>query len=136
MLFRFKRNCRPVSEIRSRIGWWNRFKERHPEVVFRCPESLSKGRRNLSEMVMRQWFSDIRSYLSEKDMLHILQDPSRLFNFDETSTSLSPKTGRVLGIKGTKNCFQTTSNAEKKCITVFSTVGKNYICTFYNQIQY
>ena len=110
----------------SHEKWWRGFKSRHPEVIFRTPENLSKARKNLSEAVIRQWYSDVYSYLADRDMSDILKDETRLFNFDETSIILSAKTGKVLGVSGIKHCFQETSSNEKQCITVLSTIGKTF----------
>ena len=111
----------------SHEKWWRGFKTRYPKVIYRNPESLSDARMNLSETVIRQWFSDIKAYLSEKEMQDILEDPKRCFNFDETNVLMTPKSGKVLGISGIKHCYEAASGKEKQGITVFSIVGKFFL---------
>lgn len=56
-----------------------------------------------------------------------MEDPSRIFNGDETSFSLSPKTGNVLAPKGWKNLYTVKAGNEKETITVlflFSAAGQ------------
>lgn len=108
----------------SHLKWWRGFTTRHPEIIFRTPENLKKARRNLSETIIRQWFSDVKSYLIEKNLEAILNIPARMFNFDETSILLNAKCGKVVAISGLKHCFQEVQNKEKECITIVSTVGK------------
>ena len=87
------------------LGWWTGFKGRFPSIVYRTPETLGAARKNLSEILIKQWFSDVVSYFSNNRISDILKDPSRLFNLDETGFRICPIFGRVLCIKGQKNCF-------------------------------
>ena len=102
--------------------WWRNFKLRYPKIVYRTPESLSTSRKNLSERIIRQWYSDTHSYLANQDLLDILKDDVRVFNLDEMGVGLSPKLGKVLGIKGDKYCFEDRSKFEKTQITVLSVI--------------
>ena len=56
--------------------------------------------------------------MEPRGLLPILNNASRIFNFDETSFLLGPKLNRVLGIKGERHCFQEQANNEKDCLTV------------------
>ena len=103
--------------------WWRGFRERRPEIVFRTIESLGKARKNLSERLIRQWYSDVKTYLTEMLLGGILLDPKRCFNFDETGIVLSAGYAKVLGIRGVKHCFEEKKAKEKQNITVLSTVG-------------
>ena len=109
----------PTTEL---IGWYKGFRSRHQDVVIRTPETLTRARRNLSVGIIRQWFSDIKSYLSDHNMIDILEDDTRIFNIDEIGFPLDPGTGKVLCTKGVKNCFVEQSNSHKTSITMLCMV--------------
>lgn len=76
---------------------------------------------------MNSWFTELENYLKEIDQEAILLDPTRIYNGDETSFCLCPKTGRVLAPKGYRNVYQINAGNEKETITVlliFSADGK------------
>ena len=60
-------------------GWYKGFRARHPNIVVRTPENLTRSRKNLSVAMIKQWFSDVRSYLNNHDLSEVLKDPSRVF---------------------------------------------------------
>ncbi|XP_065680543.1 uncharacterized protein LOC101240224 [Hydra vulgaris] len=97
--------------------WYKLFLSRHPNIVARMTESLSANRRNVSQAVIQQWFADIRSYLSEHDLLEILQEPQRNYNIDESGFQFLPKVSKVLAAMGSKNVPYATSSKEKERIT-------------------
>ncbi|XP_047131150.1 uncharacterized protein LOC124810391 [Hydra vulgaris] len=103
--------------------WYKLFLSRHPNIVARMTESLSANRRNVSQAVIQQWFADIRSYLSEHDLLEIFQEPQRNYNIDESGFQFSPKVSKVLAAKGSKNVPYATSSKEKERIAVLANVG-------------
>ncbi|CAL4130810.1 unnamed protein product, partial [Meganyctiphanes norvegica] len=103
-------------------GWYKGFRKRHPNLVIRTPETLTWERRNLSVVMIKQWFSDVKSYLNDNGLSDILEDPTRIFNLDEAGFALDSGTGEVICIKGNKNCFVEQSNAYKINITILSTV--------------
>ena len=58
----------------------------------------------------------------------MMEDPSRVFNADETCIRLCPDTGKVLGIKGWKNIYEVAPGPEKSTLTflgTFSASGVN-----------
>ena len=63
-------------------------------------------RLNLSKEVILQWFSKIRTYFADKELNHVLQDPTRIFNIDESGFPLAKKNKSVLAKRGIKNCFE------------------------------
>ena len=62
-----------------------------------------------------------KSYLEKENVLDILSEPSRLYNWDETGVQLCPKTEKLLGAKKQKNLYYISPGKEKECITVFCT---------------
>ncbi|XP_068229518.1 tigger transposable element-derived protein 1-like [Palaemon carinicauda] len=102
--------------------WWQLFRQRHPTVTYRTPETLTTSRKSISKQVILQWFADTQSFFVEEGMTEALHDPSRNFNIDESGFSLSPKQGRVLAIKGEKHVFEESSAQHKTNITVLANV--------------
>lgn len=81
-------------------AWYKSFRQRHPKVVKREPEGVSAASLKVSETDIRGWFEKIGDYFTENEYLDVLKDPTRIFNADETSFELCPKTGKVLAPKG------------------------------------
>lgn len=116
----FKNNC-------PGVGWAKAFLKRHPDIVVRNSEGVTQSSACVSENDIRKWFSEIHSYFAENDLLNVFDDPSRIFNGDESGFQLCPKTGKVLAIKGTRNVYNVETNNSKESITVmftFSSSGK------------
>lgn len=59
--------------------------------------------------------------------MDILNDPRRVFNFDETAMYLNPTKKYVLSRKGAKNVYSVTDN-EKECLTVLLGGNANGEC--------
>ena len=97
------------------------FKKRHPEVVIRVPERVSKARANVNEPAIRNWFATVQRELAELNALDVLEDPTRIFNCDETNIQLCPSTGKVIGIKGWKNVYELAPGPEKSTLTFVGT---------------
>ena len=65
--------------------------QRHPLISIRTSEHVTTASACVSEKDIKKWFSDIHQYLVDEKLDDILQDPTRLFNGDETGFSLCPK---------------------------------------------
>ncbi|GBP07377.1 hypothetical protein EVAR_69469_1 [Eumeta japonica] len=112
--------------------WFTSFIKRHPSLSIREAEGISKGRAIITQESIRKWFEELKNFLSEQNALAVLEDPSRIFNGDETSFCLCPKTGRVLAPKGYRNVYSIQRGNEKETITVllvFSASGRTTILT-------
>lgn len=109
--------------------WLQSFMNRHPILTSRTPEPVTNASSNVSESNIRKWFNDIEQYLKEKQFFEILQDPTRVFNGDETCFMLCPKTGKVLAPKGCKNVYEVDKGNAKSNLTVMFTFGASGITT-------
>lgn len=49
--------------------------------------------------------------------MSVFEDPSRIFNCDETAVYLAPKGNKVLARCGDKNVYQSLANCEKENVT-------------------
>jgi hypothetical protein len=74
-----------------------------------------------------KWFDEVQEYIRGNNLEEIMDDPSRIFNGDETGFQICPSTCRVLAEKGAKNVCSTDEGSSKENITVmfsFSANGK------------
>jgi len=95
--------------------------QRHPLISVRTSEHVTTASACVSEKDIKKWFSDIHQYLVDEKLDDILQDPTRLFNGDETGFSLCPKTKSVLAPKGTKDIYEVAVGNAKENLTVMFT---------------
>ncbi|CAH2208581.1 jg15875 [Pararge aegeria aegeria] len=88
-------------------------------------EAVTSASANVSEENLKKWFHQIETCLKEEECLHILENPKRIFNGDETNFLLCPKTSKVLALKGTRDVYE-IDNAPAKCgLTVMFTFSAN-----------
>lgn len=108
----------PFTDDRPGRKWMNLFLKGHPDIVLKNAEVISKGRAAVTEEGIRNWFAQVKAYLKEEKAEDILDDPSRIFNLDETGVQVCPKTGKVLGQRGERNNYTIATGQEKQSITV------------------
>lgn len=99
---------------------------RHPNISVRTSEHVTDASACISENDIKKWFNDIYKYLTEEGLCDILNDPTRIFNGDETGFNLCPKTKTVLAPKGSKDVYEVSVGNSKENLTVmftFSAVG-------------
>ena len=100
--------------------WWQGFVKRHPEMTERMPQHLGKERAIITEEKIERWFTDYEQYItSEIKEPTLLQDPSRLYNADESGFTLCPKSGKILAKKGSSTVYNFGSS-DKSQITVLA----------------
>ena len=93
--------------------WLRRFAERN-DICLRRSMEISKGRQCLTQYDLDSWQQDTESYLLSNSVLaECFQDPTRLFNQDETSVELGSSDRRVLAKKGTKVVFHVSSGSRE-----------------------
>nr|CAI5836919.1 unnamed protein product [Callosobruchus analis] len=90
-------NNRPVKK------WYQSFLGRNPELTERTSENISKGRAAVTEEKIRKWFAELLKHLEAIGASDILTVPNRIFNGDETSFYICPKSGKVLAPREYKN---------------------------------
>ena len=64
------------------------FLKRNPDLTYRKPKAIQKQRESESEASIRNWFSELTDYLTDNDLMWILEAPERIFYFDESGFSL------------------------------------------------
>lgn len=116
----------------------NPFKNGRPglkEVAGLVPEeasrNLSASTREHKQKAMvtleriRNWFQYVCDYLEDEEVLDIIDDPTRIFNADESSFQSCPKTGRVLGPRAFRNLYEIKVNNEQESVTVMCAFAGN-----------
>ncbi|KAJ0400486.1 hypothetical protein ATCC90586_003958 [Pythium insidiosum] len=88
-------------------GWYKRFLERHPLLVMRQAQVVSRVRNEVDVGVVTRLFWTVAKIVVEQKL-----DPSRVFNVDETAFLTRKKSRRVLAVKGSPNvwCKSITTN--------------------------
>lgn len=75
--------------------WYEGFRRRHPLISEKESQNLNGGRASVSEENLRGWYDEVHQSLTKLDNVHILDDPDRIFNMDESGFYLSPTPGKV-----------------------------------------
>ena len=87
-------------------GWVQKFLKRHKkEIRMRLPSRLSVGHTMLKRADIQRWYTEVRTHFAEiPGGLEALNDPSRVFNADESGFPLDASTGRVAKVLAGKGC--------------------------------
>ena len=98
-------------------GWWERFRQRHPYLTLRTAMPLSYARAMASDRDSIDRYYDLLEETLKTNGIY--NDPTRIFNCDETGVPLNPKPLKVVGEKGTKNLCTISGNSKSQ-ITVLA----------------
>ncbi|GBP43818.1 hypothetical protein EVAR_82250_1 [Eumeta japonica] len=114
-------NPRVTPFLNNRLGqgWLKAFLKRHPSLVPRTSEEVTKASACVSETDIKKWFLEIKNYLTSENLLDVILDPKRVFNADETGFQLCPSTGRVLAAKETKIFMLWNKETPKKMLQCY-----------------
>lgn len=125
----FARNKKQIFDIVDRVleskgknvkvsnGWWQSFRNRHPNMVLRTSEPLSYIRAvSSSPDIINHYFDLLESTIVDNNLLG---KASQIFNMDETGMPLDPKPPFVVAPVGAKHvsCMRT---GDKSQITVIA----------------
>ena len=94
-------------------GWTQAFFRRHPDIVKRKCEAVYQASACVSKNDLRGWFANIETVLTEENAFNILQDPTRVYNGDETNFLLCATTNMVLAAKGSRNVYNVDGGEAK-----------------------
>nr|CAH7750980.1 unnamed protein product [Callosobruchus chinensis] len=108
----------PFKDDRPVKKWLALFLSRHPEVVKRNAEAISKARATVTKHSIAEWFAELREYLHSTNAIDIFEDAERILNCDETGCLTCPHSGKVLGPKNYKNLYEISAGKQKEAITV------------------
>ncbi|XP_072380801.1 uncharacterized protein [Diabrotica undecimpunctata] len=100
--------------------WYHSFLKRHPNITLRTAEGITAASSVVAEADIRNWFTNVEDYLKEKQLFEILEDPSRIYNGDETCFWLCPKNKKVLAPRGVKNVYEIQHHSKNNIIVMFT----------------
>lgn len=103
------------------LKWLRLLLGRHKQLTIRTPENITMSSATVSELNIRTWFEKIHQYLKDNNLEHILNDPRRILNGDETAFLFDPVTKAVVASKGTRNVYLVQKADSKKNVTVLFT---------------
>ncbi|XP_003746084.1 uncharacterized protein LOC100907997 [Galendromus occidentalis] len=109
-----------AEEITSGKKWLELFLKRHQCISLRTAEHVSNAQASVSENDIREHFEKLERRLTEEGLIHILRQPDRVFNTDETSMSLNPSGQRVLATRGARNVYS-RGGSDKESVTLLVT---------------
>ncbi|XP_063625003.1 uncharacterized protein LOC134796734 [Cydia splendana] len=112
----------PFTNNKPGKKWFSSFLKRHPDITEKTAQNLSKSRDDVTEEGIRKWFEEITTYIEGIGLKDVLDEPSRIFNTDESAFFLSPKAGRVLCKQAEKHLYQFCGD-EKDNLTVLLTAN-------------
>lgn len=98
-------------------GWWESFNRRHPHLSIRKAEKLSYARSQATDpIVLDNYYDLLERTLEEYDLF---DDPTRIFNCDETGVSYQHTPPHVVAVKGQRHPRSVTTG-NKKNVTVLA----------------
>lgn len=101
-------------------GWWNKFICRHPVLSERTPASLSIARAKASSReCLDAYFDRLEEILQDTGLC---ENPSLLFNMDETGFAFDSTPSKTVDVRGTKNVLSVCSGSKSQ-ITVLACVS-------------
>lgn len=91
------------------------FLRRHKsELIYRKPEGISRSAALICPSDLHNWHEYLTNYFTKHDLLSILNDPSRIGNFDETYFNYFVAPKKSVGIKGKSHYLQPGNNGLTK----------------------
>jgi hypothetical protein len=82
--------------------WWTGFLKRHPNIVYRTPQTCTKASSTVSWSNITAWEDNINNYLDKNQLTHNKDDARRWYNCDEIGFDYNPQPKKVLAKKGAK----------------------------------
>ena len=111
----------PFTHGQAGRSWFDGFRERHPHLIYRSAQALSRARAACgNEAIIHDFFMKLETVYHQLD---ILSKPMQIFNVDETGVSVVHKPGKVITELGRKNVWSVTSAERGKTHTVSACVS-------------
>ena len=109
--------------IKVSAKWYQSFLQRNPDISLRVAQAVTRSSACVTEIDIRRWFSTVHHYLAKEDLLHLMDQPARFINLDETGFEFNPTPGKFLGRKGTKNLNYVETGHPSERVSVMYTFG-------------
>ena len=96
--------------------WYRLFMRWHPILKEQMTQALSHEWAVFFNNIIC-WFWDWQEYMQRNGYEHIFDDPSHIYNWDETGFLMAPKPGKVIAGKGEAHVYQAGTSSLKNQIT-------------------
>ena len=80
-------------------------------------QALARERCGVSFTDIATWFEELKEFILASNHPKILDDPSRIYNCNETGFLLAPKLGKVIAMKTDKHVYQAGTSSKKMQMT-------------------
>ena len=102
-------------------GWMDGFRQRHPKITLRTPQSLSYSRAVMAnQYTIDDFFGKLGGLYGR---LNIISKPMQIYNADETGISVVHKPGKVISELGRKHVYCVTSGEKGRTHTIMCCVS-------------
>ena len=102
-------------------GWMDGFRQRHPKITLRTPQSLSYSRAVMaSQYTVNDFFGKLGGLYGR---LNMISKPMQIYNADETGISVVHKPGKVISELGRKHVYCVTSGEKGRTHTIMCCVS-------------
>lgn len=98
--------------------WVKNFEKRNQQISIRKPENVARAAANITEGHIRNFFEHVYCYLSENNLLDILERPEAIVNLDESGFEYNPSLKRAYAARGSKNVVRVDNGRGKQATTV------------------
>ena len=119
----------PFPDAQPSDKWYHLFMWHHPDLQMHMLSCLSREHCEVLFDNIHGWFTEFESYLKNMNNEDILEDPTRIYNCDETGFPLAPKSGKVIAHRSDKHIYQggTLSNKMQIMIPIGTSASGHYI---------
>ena len=108
----------PWPEGQPTDKWYRGYMEHHPNLHYRMVSALCKERASVSFDNIYEWFLDLHNFVVGIGLPNLFEDPTRVYNCDETSFPLALKPKKVIVKHGGNHHYQSGIANMKAQITV------------------
>lgn len=105
-------------------GWFERFKQRHPQLTLKSAVPLSYARAKVANFDIFTRYLDMLEETLETN--GILNHPTHIFNCDETGMPLNPSCLKIVDKLGSKNPNYLTGNNKSQITVLVCTCAAGY----------
>ena len=99
-------------------SWVKAFMQRHPQLSFRTPSTVTKAAANVTSSDILNFFNTIVSWLKDENLLEVFQNPKQVGNGDESGFALNPAQAKILAGTGSKQVYRRATANPKEQVSV------------------
>ena len=109
--------------------WYVNFMNRNPGYCKRVADNISCATARVTAKGVEEWFNKVMQSLQKSNLTHVLSDPRRIINADETGFVLDPKRGYVIAPKGSKRVHNITDGDKSQMTAMLTISADGYLFT-------